>query len=118
RRVPSEALRDLAVVDTPGTNAILREHEALTREFVPRADLVLFATSADRPFTETERALIAAIREWGKKIVVVVNKIDLMETPAAAEQVRTFVRDGLRAELDADPPLFLTSVRLARLAAE
>ncbi|HZQ99362.1 MAG TPA: dynamin family protein [Chloroflexota bacterium] len=118
RRVPSEALRDLAVVDTPGTNAILREHEALTREFVPRADLVLFATSADRPFTESERALIAAIREWGKKVVVVVNKIDLVETPAAADQVRDFVRGGLRAALGAEPPLFLTSVRLARLAEE
>ena len=28
----------------------------LTREFVPRADVVLFVTSADRPFTESERA--------------------------------------------------------------
>src|SRR5579884_3705685 len=118
RRVPSEVLRDLAVVDTPGTNAIVRGHEALTRDFVPRADLVLFATSADRPFAETERALIGAIREWGKKIVVVVNKIDLVETPAAAEQVRAFVREGLKQELGAEPPLFLTSVRLARLAAE
>jgi len=27
--------------------------EELTRDFVPRADLVLFVTSADRPFSET-----------------------------------------------------------------
>lgn len=118
RRLPSEALRSLAVVDTPGTNAIVRGHEELTREFVPRADLILVVTSADRPLTETERALIEAIREWGKKIVVVINKVDLLDTPAAAEQVRAFVRDGLRTTLEAEPPLFLTSVRLARLAAE
>ena len=67
-------------MDTPGTNAVLREHEALTREFVPRSDLVLFVTSADRPFTESERAFLEAIRDWGKKIVVVVNKIDILET--------------------------------------
>ena len=37
-------LRDIHIVDTPGTNAIIREHEAITQEFVPRSDLVLFVT--------------------------------------------------------------------------
>src|SRR5918911_1200679 len=55
-RYPLELLRELALVDTPGTNAVLRHHEQLTRDFVPRSDLVLFVTSADRPFTESERA--------------------------------------------------------------
>ena len=64
---PLDLLRDVAVVDTPGTNAILREHEEITSHFVPRADLVLFVTSADRPFTETERAFMERIRAWGKK---------------------------------------------------
>ena len=50
---PVDLLRDLQIVDTPGTNAIVREHERLTAEFVPRSDLVLFVTSADRPFTAT-----------------------------------------------------------------
>src|SRR4051812_44366546 len=30
---PVERLRDLQIVDTPGTNAIHREHERLTRDF-------------------------------------------------------------------------------------
>jgi small GTP-binding protein len=118
RRLPSEAVRDLAVVDTPGTNAIVREHEHLTRDFVPRSDLVLFVTSSDRPLTETERALLERIREWGKKVVVVVNKIDLLETSAAVQEVLDFVRDGLRTSLGFSPPIFTVSVRLARLAAE
>ena len=70
---PADILRAIAIVDTPGTNAVLREHEALTRDYVPRADLVLFVTSVDRPFTESERAFLEAIREWGKKVVVVLN---------------------------------------------
>jgi ribosome biogenesis GTPase A len=49
-----ELLADISIVDTPGTNAIIREHEAITSQFVPRSDLVLFITSADRPFTESE----------------------------------------------------------------
>ena len=53
---PVPLLRVIAIVDTPGTNAVLREHEALTRDFLPRADLVLFVTSADRPYAESERA--------------------------------------------------------------
>src|SRR5688572_8085304 len=59
---PVELLRDVHIVDTPGTNAIIREHERLTTEFVPRSDLVVFITSADRPFTETERLLLGSIR--------------------------------------------------------
>jgi len=42
---PVDLLREINIVDTPGTNAVRREHEALTREFVPRSDLVLFVTS-------------------------------------------------------------------------
>src|SRR5947209_7440748 len=32
---PLDLLRDVAVIDTPGTNAILREHEEITNHFVP-----------------------------------------------------------------------------------
>ncbi|HZB27479.1 MAG TPA: dynamin family protein, partial [Gemmatimonadales bacterium] len=76
RTHPAELLREINIVDTPGTNAIIRRHEELTRDFLPRSDLVLFVTSADRPFTESERAFLEQIREWGKKIVFIVNKID------------------------------------------
>src|SRR5688500_2677527 len=55
---PVPFLQDINIVDTPGTNAIFREHERLTNEFVPQADLVLFVTSVDRPFTESERAFL------------------------------------------------------------
>ena len=81
---PVELLRDIHIVDTPGTNAVIREHEAITADFVPRSDLVLFVTSADRPFTESERQFLTAMREWGKKIVIVINKMDLFDTPARA----------------------------------
>lgn len=43
---PLPSLEGVALVDTPGTNAIIRQHQALTEGFLPRADLVLFLTSA------------------------------------------------------------------------
>ena len=81
RTYPAEFLRDISIVDTPGTNAIIRRHEELTRHFVPRSDLVIFITSTDRPFTESERGFMETIREWGKKIIIVLNKIDLLPEP-------------------------------------
>src|SRR5687768_12014119 len=110
---PVDLLRDVHIVDTPGTNAIIREHERLTTQFVPRADLVLFVTSADRPFTETERAFLESIRDWGKKIVIVVNKADIFETPADLDQVLDFVRDAARRHLGVLPDIFPVSARMA-----
>jgi small GTP-binding protein len=110
---PADLLRDIHIVDTPGTNAILREHERLTAEFVPRSDLVLFVTSAERPFTETERAFLQTIREWGKKILLVVNKIDIFEREEDLAQVLAFVRDSARQQLGISPETFGVSARLA-----
>ena len=113
---PNEFLREIAVVDTPGTNAIIRHHEELSRGFVPRSDLVLFVTSAERPLTESERGYLELIRDWGKKVVLVVNKADLLEGKVAAEQVRSFVESGIRSALGLAPPIFLVSALLARKA--
>ena len=110
---PVDLLREVHIVDTPGTNAVIREHERLTLDFVPRADLVLFLTSADRPFTETERAFLDVIRDWGKKIMVVVNKVDIFERPEELEQVLTFVRDAAARVLGAVPDVYPVSARLA-----
>jgi signal recognition particle receptor subunit beta len=113
---PLELLREIHIVDTPGTNAIHREHEAITRDFVPRSDLVLFVTSADRPFTESERAFLQGIREWGKKVVLAINKIDILDSPAAVDEVRAFVAEHAAALLGAAPDVFPVSARLAQRA--
>src|SRR6185436_13238012 len=110
---PVEMLRDINIVDTPGTNAVLREHEVLTREFVPRSDLVLFVTSADRPFTESERVFLESIRDWGKKIVVAVNKIDILESEEDLSRVLAFVAENARALLGSAPDTFPVAARLA-----
>ena len=116
RTYPADLLREITIVDTPGTNAIIRRHEELTRDFLPRSDLVLFVTSADRPFTESERGFLEQIREWGKKIVFVVNKIDILTRPEDQQQVLDFVRDNATALVGEPPRLFAVSARDALAA--
>lgn len=107
---PSPLLTELNIVDTPGTNAIIRRHEELTREFVPRSDLVLFVTSADRPFCETERVFLEHIRQWGKKIVMILNKVDILSS-SETDQVLAFVRKNGTALLGVEPEVFPVTAR-------
>jgi small GTP-binding protein len=112
-KAPVELLREIRIVDTPGTNAIIREHEVMTAEFIPRSDLVFFVTSADRPFTETERGFMEQIRGWGKKIVIVVNKSDILDGAAQVAEIRTFVTGNARSLLGFEPDIFFVSAKLA-----
>jgi small GTP-binding protein len=108
---PVEFLSELSIVDTPGTNAVIREHETITSHFVPRSDLVLFITSADRPFTESERIFLEHIREWGKKIVFVVNKIDLLRNEEERNQIEDFVLKNARLLLGDRAEIYSVSAR-------
>ena len=109
--IPNTLLEDISLVDTPGTNAILREHEALTTDFIPRSDLVLFITSADRPFTESERQFLELIKDWGKKIVVIVNKTDILSSEEDLKQIIDFVKENAKKLLGVEPPIFTISAK-------
>ena len=110
---PAEFLQETSIVDTPGTNAIIREHEEITSRFIPRSDLVLFVTSADRPFTESERQFLRKIRKWKKKVVLVVNKIDILETPEELEEIREFIEENVSRLLEITPRIFPVSAQQA-----
>ncbi|CAG0940313.1 Bacterial dynamin-like protein [Anaerolineae bacterium] len=115
---PLDLLRELNFVDTPGTNAVIRAHEELTREFVPRSDLVIFVTSADRPFTESERQFLEHIREWGKKIVFVINKRDILASENELREVTAFVAENATRLLGATPEIFAVSAKGALVGDE
>lgn len=106
-------LKEISIVDTPGTNAIIREHEEITSLFVPRSDLILFVTSADRPFTESERIFLEQIQAWGKKIVLVINKIDILDGPEALAEIEDFVAENAKKVIKISPEIFPVSSLLA-----
>jgi small GTP-binding protein len=113
RHIPADVLQRMVIVDTPGANAVFRRHEELTRDFIPRADLVLFVTSADRPFTESERSFLEMIREWGKKVVIILNKVDLLDD-GEREQVETYIREHATQLFGFAPEIFGVSSRQAQ----
>ena len=106
---PLETLRQLTIVDTPGTNALDRAHEALTTDFVPRADLVLFVTSSDRPLSESEHQFLESIKHWGKKVLMVINKIDILRSEEERNEVVSYVTSNTNRLLGVEPPVFAVS---------
>ncbi|MBA3467300.1 MAG: dynamin family protein, partial [Gemmatimonadaceae bacterium] len=113
---PLEVLRDLDIVDTPGTNSIERMEEAITREFVPRADLILFVTSLLQPLTASELDFLTHIREWGKKVVFVVNGIDRRNSDEQLDRVREYLTREIATRLGASAPTlyFISALQALR----
>src|SRR2546423_2008173 len=109
---PVEFLRNITLVDTPGTNSIVQRHQEITEDFIPRADLVLFVTSIDRPLSESEWRVLEYVRNWGKKIILVINKTDTKSADEIA-QVVDYVKTNTRAIFGFDPVIFPVAAKLA-----
>jgi len=75
---PLEILKEVNIVDTPGLNVSLTEHEALTKNFVERADAVIWLFAVDQAGKQTEKEALAFLKSHAKKTVGVVNKIDVV----------------------------------------
>ncbi|KAK9868744.1 hypothetical protein WJX84_002774 [Apatococcus fuscideae] len=101
-QLPADILREINIVDTPGTNVVLERQQRLTEEYVPRADLVIFVMSADRPFAESEVKFLRYIRKWGKKILFVVNKVDMLQDESEVREVLRFVQLNAQSLLGVD----------------
>lgn len=115
-RYSLDVLRDLEIVDTPGTNSLERMEEEITRGFVPRADLVLFVTSLLQPLTASEMDFLGHIREWGKKVIFVVNGVDRRNSDEQLDRVRDYLARELTARLGGPAPTtyFVSALRALR----
>jgi len=111
--IDKEFLKGISFIDSPGVNATISKHERITKEFIPRADLVVFLTSVERPFSESEREFLLHIREWKKKIIVVVNKSDLLQNEQEKNDVQTFVKKSIKEALGFEPKIFFVSAQHA-----
>ncbi|KKO20165.1 MAG: hypothetical protein DCC43_06125 [Candidatus Brocadia sp.] len=108
---PMESLKNVTLVDTPGTNSIIVEHAALTESFVHRAELVLFVTSSDHPFTESERQFLQFLKgKWGRKVLFILNKIDL-KSPEELNEIVSFLEKNCYRLLGFEPKILQVSAK-------
>ncbi len=116
RHLPIDFLRDFNVVDTPGTNTMVAQHQTITESFIPRADLVLFVFSVTNPWTQSAWALLDFVqKKWLKNVVFVLQQADLRDA-AEIEIIRRHLEDTALQRLGFAPPIFAVSARKALLA--
>lgn len=86
---PVEILKEIAIVDTPGTNTIIEHHQEITERFIPAADLIVFVFEAKNPYRQSAWDFFNYINEeWHKKIVFVLQQKDLMNADDLAVNIQ------------------------------
>ena len=110
---PLDFLKNVNIVDTPGTNSIVQEHDELTLNFIPKSDFVVFVISVDRPLSESEREFLELISlKWKRKVLFLLNKTDTKE-PHDIQKVIAYLRHEVANILGIDPKIFPVSVKHA-----
>lgn len=109
--LPKDVLRELSLVDTPGTNSILLEHQTITENYIPQSDLVVLVVSATNPHTATAWQLLTMIRkEWHRKIVFVLQQAD-RASERELNTNRDHVKQYARERQVQNPTVFTVSAK-------
>lgn len=75
---PVDILKEIAIVDTPGTNTIVEHHQEITERFIPASDLVVFVFEAKNPYRQSAWDFFDYIHaEWRRKVIFVLQQKDL-----------------------------------------
>ena len=108
----SGILREIAIVDTPGTNSLIDLHQEITEGYLPEADLVVFVFPATNPYARTAWEFLDLVRDhWRKKVIFVLQQAD-RATPHELEVNSAQVRELAKQRGIADPVLFQVSAKL------
>lgn len=109
---PVEILKDIAIVDTPGTNTIIDHHQEITEKFIPLSDLIVFVFEAKNPYRQSSWAFFKFInKEWHKKIIFVLQQKDLLNQEDLTTNI-IGVTEHAKKEGIMDPIVFPVSALL------
>jgi small GTP-binding protein len=109
-------LKDFNIVDTPGTNTIVANHQEITENFVPMADLIVFVFAVTNPWAASAWDFLRLIgQKWKKNIVFVVQQADLRD-PHEVEIVSRHLDQTVLQILGTSCPIFAVSAKKALLA--
>jgi GTP-binding protein EngB required for normal cell division len=107
---PSPLLEKVSFVDTPGLESVFQRHEETTRRFLHRSDIVILVMLATQAMTQRNVEYLQQLREYGKKIIIMINQADLL-SDEDAETVRDYVLDQGKDKLGEQPEVWLVSAK-------
>ncbi|CAA6825479.1 MAG: GTP-binding protein [uncultured Aureispira sp.] len=112
RQFPAEILKEITVVDTPGTNSRELDHQVITERFIPKCNLVLFVFQLDNIHVQSAWDLFQKIKgEWSKKIVFILTKADRYSEEEQKNYKNVLTKYAVNENIDR-PQIYVTSSKL------
>lgn len=109
---PIPILQDISIVDTPGTNTVVEEHQIITERYIPNSDLTFFVLFAKNPYQKSAWDFLDFVSaEWRKKVVFILQQADLLR-PADLQTNLDRVREYAYQKQIKAPIIFATSATL------
>lgn len=107
--LPIDILRDISIVDTPGTNTMIAEHQLITEKYIPNSDLTFFVLFAKNPYQKSAWDFLDFVSaEWRKKVVFILQQADLLKAADLATNIER-VREYANQKQIKAPVIFATS---------
>ena len=106
---PVEILKEIAIVDTPGTNTIIAHHQEITEKFIPASDLIIFVFESKNPYRQSAWEFFDLIKEeWKKKIIFILQQKDLMRGDDLATNIEGVKKHAQEKGIE-DPQIYAVS---------
>ena len=109
--LPVEILQEIAIVDTPGTNTIVENHQEITESFIPASDLIVFVFEAKNPYRQSAWDFFEFIHsDWRKKIIFVLQQKDLLPEEDLAINMNGVKEQAIKKGIS-NPQVFAVSAK-------
>jgi len=110
--LPIEILKEIAIVDTPGTNTISDHHQEITERFIPGSDLIVFVFEAKNPYRQSAWDFFDYIHgDWRKKIVFILQQKDLMNDDDLTTNIEGVRKQAVKKGIE-QPNVFAVSAKM------
>ncbi len=109
---PIDILKEIAIVDTPGTNSIIDQHQEITERFIPASDLIVFVFEAKNPYRQSAWEFFDYIhKDWQKKIIFVLQQKDLLDDKDLGTNLKGVVDQAIKKGIQ-NPNVFAVSAKI------
>lgn len=109
--IPVDILKEIAIVDTPGTNTIVEHHQEITEQFIPASDLIVFVFEAKNPYRQSAWDFFKYIHgDWRKKTIFVLQQKDLASENELEVNLEGVAEKARKEGIDA-PVVFAVSAK-------